>query len=327
MKMSCTERLFLRLAIIVVIFFSVSLLAESVAFARAGGGRSSGSRGFSSGSSSRPSSPTSPTRQPGTVQQPGMAQQPPASGGFGRSLMYGIGGGLLGGMIGSMLFGGRGWAGPGHGGGGFGFGDFIIILIILAIIYFVVKKYRARKAMGMASAYQGYTPETYGSGYQDPSPVNFPSDPVATGLGHIASMDPSFDEKRSLDTFEDMFFRIQSAWTKRDLTPARDLLAPDMMTTFQTDISRYVADHQINRLENVAVRQVEIVYAAQDQGMDYITVKFVASLLDYTVDDRDNKVTSGSPVDPVKFLEYWTFCRKIGDRNWVLSAITQESDY
>ena len=72
---------------------------------------------------------------------------------------------------------------------------------------------------------------------------------------------------------------------------------------------------------------VEILDAVQDQGTEYITVKFLASLLDYVVDDTSNQTLSGSTTDPVKFLEYWTFTRRVGDRSWMLAGITQEGDY
>ena len=72
---------------------------------------------------------------------------------------------------------------------------------------------------------------------------------------------------------------------------------------------------------------MDIVDAVQDQGEEYITVKFLANLLDYTVDDTTNNVVSGSTSDPVKFLEYWTWTRRVGERNWMLAGITQERDY
>jgi predicted lipid-binding transport protein (Tim44 family) len=99
-----------------------------------------------------------------------------------------------------------------------------------------------------------------------------------------------------------------------------------MYNTFQDDINRFIANKQFNRLENIAVRQVDIVDAVQDQGEEYITVKFLASLLDYVVDET-GQTQSGSTSDPVKFLEYWTFTRKVGERNWLLAGITQEGDY
>jgi predicted lipid-binding transport protein (Tim44 family) len=248
--------------------------------------------------------------------------------------MYGIGGGLLGGMIGNMLFGGRGYAGGGGwGGGGFGMGDFLIILVILGIVYVVVKRYRARKQeMEMSSTGAAYAP-SYNT-YNEPEPVmasGYDSaaqgNHVSEGLRHIAAMDASFTEPAFKEAVEDNFFRIQAAWTKRDLAPIRNLLTPQMLTTFQGQVNEAVAAKQFNRLENIAVRQVDIVDAVQDQGEEYITVKFLASLLDYTVDETTNQVVSGSSSEPVKFLEYWTFTRKVGERTWLLGGITQERDY
>jgi predicted lipid-binding transport protein (Tim44 family) len=252
---------------------------------------------------------------------------------MGRTFLSGLGGGLVGGMLGSMLFGGRGNAaggGGGGGGGGFGFGDFILILIILGVVYYIVKRYRAKKAMetGGGTAYAtsyGYSNEPAPEPYY--APQSSQEDPVSAGLRYISSTDPSFDEFRFKETVEDYFFKIQSAWTKRDLSGVKYLFTPQMFNTFQEDVTKFLANKQINRLENIAVRQVEIVDAVQDQGIEYITVKFLASLLDYVVDDTNNQTISGSPTDPVKFLEYWAFTRRTGEPNWVLTGITQEGDY
>jgi len=319
--------------LMVTLFFMFFISLESLAHARAGGGRSSGSRGFTSGSGSRTyqgptTRPTQPTQQPGMTQQTPMQ---PSSPGMGRSFLSGIGGGLLGGMIGSMLFGGRAGAAGWGGGGGFGFGDLIIILIILAIVFFVIKRFRVQKAMEMSSTGSAYAPSSYNT-YNEPAPDTYyepsPRDGViAQGLRHISEMDPTFNEAGFKETVEDNFFKIQSAWTKRDLSNVKSLLTPQILNTFQDDVNRYIANKQFNRLENIAVRQVDIVDAIQDQGEEYITVKFLASLLDYVVDEATGHTVSGSTSDPVKFLEYWTFTRKVGQRNWVLAGITQEGDY
>jgi len=314
----------------VAMFFLSCIVLETAAEARAGGGRSSGSRGFSSGSRnsggsynrSTPYNTTNPTRQPATAQQPG--QYSP-----GRSFLYGIGGGLMGGMIGNMLFGRSGYAGTGgDSGGGFGFGDIIILLLIAGVIYFVYKRYKANRQMQMSTA----SPAGYGSyAYNEPAyDTSYTPQPVGNtvsdGLRHIAEMDPSFNEQAFREKAEDLFFKIQGGWTRRDLSGIPDLLTPQMRETFQGEINRYLADKKINRLENVAVRQAEIVDAAEDQGEDYVTVRYTASLLDFTTDETGT-VLSGSSTDPVKFLEYWTYTRKVGERGWRLAAITQEQDY
>jgi predicted lipid-binding transport protein (Tim44 family) len=44
------------------------------------------------------------------------------------------------------------------------------------------------------------------------------------------------------------------------------------------------------------------------------------------VNETDGHIFSGSLNDPVKFLEYWTFSRNVGEKNWILAGITQEGD-
>ncbi|MGZ8430171.1 MAG: Tim44 domain-containing protein, partial [Candidatus Deferrimicrobiaceae bacterium] len=100
------------------------------------------------------------------------------------------------------------------------------------------------------------------------------------------------------------------------------LLTDEMRATLQADADALKAKGQINRLENISVRNVEITEAWQESGHDYVTVLFQANLLDYTTDEA-GKVLSGSDAVPVKFEEFWTFTRPVGPGAWRLSAIQQ----
>ena len=180
----------------------------------------------------------------------------------------------------------------------------------------------------MTGAYYQGT-ETTGSAY----PSSYGSDPTYStapsgtdteqGLRYIRQMDPYFDEQKFRDLCMDYFFKIQGAWTGRDVTSVRNLLTAEMYKTIQTDADKLRSEKKVNRLENIAVRSVEITEAWQEQGQDYITVLFYANLLDYVVDDTSGQVVSGSKTDPVKFEEYWTFTRSVGSNPWQLSAINQ----
>ena len=79
----------------------------------------------------------------------------------------------------------------------------------------------------------------------------------------------------------------------------------------------------INRLENIAIRKVELTEVWQEAGQDYISVLITANLLDYTVDATTREVTAGDKLNPVKFQEFWTFCWDISSPRWQLSAINQ----
>ena len=71
------------------------------------------------------------------------------------------------------------------------------------------------------------------------------------------------------------------------------------------------------------MRTAEITEAWQETGQDYVTVHFLASLLDYTTDESGARVLEGSRTEPVKFEEYWTFVRPVGPGAFKLTAIQQ----
>ena len=327
----------LRRAILIAAFsfvFIVSLGLESEVFARAGGGRSSGSRGFSSGgSTSRSTAPTQPSPSQQKQYQQTQPSQPVPPASAGRSFFSGMMGGIMGGLLGGMLFRSLGFAGDGME-GGFGLSDLFLIMIGLGIIYFVVKRFRSRQTLQMSMAGAGGAPYSYPGLGPSPGPIlgpppveaRFPDGPSVDTLRHIKAMDPAFNERAFKDQAEDLFFKIQGGWTRRDLSGIRSLLSPAMHEVFKEQIDRLVADQEINRLENIAVREVTIVEAGQDRGEEYVTVRFYANLLDYTVQEKTGQIVVGSSSDPVKFVESWTFTRNVGEKKWVLGGITQEED-
>jgi predicted lipid-binding transport protein (Tim44 family) len=230
--------------------------------------------------------------------------------------MRGMMGGLAGGFLGSMLFGGLG----GMGGGG-GLGGILPILLLGGLAYLGYRFFVNRR-----QAQPSWSPQVEGT---TPGPYAAPMAVVDTagedrnkGLEYIRRMDSSFDEKAFGETASDAFFRLQGGWTRRDLSPVSGLLTDGMRATLQADADALKAKGQINRLENISVRNVEITEAWQESGQDYVTVLFQANLLDYTTDEA-GKVLSGSDTAPVKFEESWTFTRPVGPGAWRLSAIQQ----
>jgi predicted lipid-binding transport protein (Tim44 family) len=308
-----------------VLFLSITVL-ELNAHARAGGSRSTGSRG--SRSYSQPASPPAqaipPRQQAAPAPAPNTVPQQQQSGGFMRNMAGGMLGGIAGGMLGGMLFRSLGMAGGGMGGGG-GIGIFEIILLA-GIGYLIYRFIKNRRAANTSTpyeqgGYQGGSVTPISNEYSGNQPATAD---VETGLGHIRQMDASFDEQRFNDQVMDIFFKIQGSWMNRDLTPVLGLLTDEMRRIFQEDLNRLILDKQVNRLENIAVRNVEAVEAWQESGQDYITSLIYANLLDYTTDDVSGAVISGSKTEPVKFEEYWTFTRPVGNNPWRLSAINQK---
>jgi len=332
----------------VLILFALLFLSawafQMEAWARAGGGRSMGSRGsrsmtapkpYTAPGAGQPSSTYNPTKPATPLGAPG-ASQPASSGSFWRSMGGGILGGLAGGMLFHSLFGGpsaHGGGGVAGGGGGIGLMDILLLAGIAYLIYWYIKK-RRREAEATAGAgyYQSQSSGTvqlppqpqYPPMYDQPQAMAPEGDQdLERGLANIRQYDPSFAEAKFQDMGMDTFFKIQGAWANRDMAPVKNLLTDEMYRTFQQDADQLKAQKQINRLENIAVRSVDITEAWQEAGTDFITVRVYANLLDYNVDETSGQVISGSKTEPVKFEEYWTFTRPVGNNSWQLAAINQ----
>ncbi len=304
---------------------------QADAWARAGGGGSMGSRGSRSASPPRPytaPSPTRPSPTPGVTptrpMTPSMPSQPSS---FWRSFGGGMLGGLAGGMLFRSLFGGpSAYGAPGSGGGGIGLFDILLLAGIGYLIYWYLKKKRQE-----AAATEGYYQSTsvepaqqaqYPPVYDQPQ-VSADERDLEQGLANIRQFDPHFDPAAFQDMGMDVFFKIQGAWANRDMSSVRSLLTEEMFQILQADADKLKAEKKINRLENIAVRSVDATEAWQESGADFITVRVYANLLDYNVDETTGQVVEGSKTEPVKFEEYWTFTRPVGNNPWQLSAIQQ----
>ncbi|MEX2222134.1 MAG: Tim44 domain-containing protein [Candidatus Rokuibacteriota bacterium] len=317
----------LALAVLLVLAI-LPVLSATEAWARAGGGRSSGSRGTRSYSAPArpPSSPASPSQQPSS---PAVSPVQSPRSGWGGMMGGMLGGLLLGGLLGGLLS-----------GGGFGSGIGMMEILIIAGLAWFAFSYMRRRHAAASPAYAmasgpGSGPATrddavasarYGAtapastATLEPPPA--PPD-LERGLGHVRQMDASFDPRAFAETASDVFFKVQGAWTARDLRSVSGSLAPEIQDQLQRDCNRLRAEQKINRLENIAVRTAEVTEAWQEGGQDYVTVHFLASLLDYTTDESGARVLEGSRTEPVKFEEYWTFTRPVGPGPFKLSAIQQ----
>lgn len=309
------------------LFFFITYVMELDAYARVGGGRSFGSRGMRSYSSpgSPSQSPSSPSRQ---MAPSPSAPAPAQGGGFMRGMGGTLLGGLAGGIIGGMLFRSLGLAGNGMAGGG-GIGLFEIILIgaiLFGIWWFIKKRRQAAQASAVGYYQAAPTMEPQSSGYAAPSYAQpAAGSDIDAGISHIRQMDFSFDEQKFKEQCTDAFFRVQGAWANRDMSGIRNMLTDEIYRIIQGDADDLKKKKQVNRLDNIAVRSVDLTEVWQEAGNDFVTVRFLANLLDYTTDETTGQVISGSKTEPVKFEEFWTFTRPVGNNPWQLSAINQIS--
>ncbi|HYA27738.1 MAG TPA: Tim44 domain-containing protein [Acidobacteriota bacterium] len=295
------------------------ILLESFVDARAGGGRTAGSRGSRSYQApSRPTQPAAPPREatPQQPQQPIPQALPPQPGGFMRSL----GTAMLGGFLGSLLF--SGVAHAGLGGSGIGL---IEIMLLAGIGYLIFRLFRARAAATDygSLAYEETREQTPSTpAYSNAPPVQESLPLNGIDYRSLTMMDRSFSPERFLKTAQDLFFKIQGAWNKQDSATLRALCGADLMKSWEEEIAQLKTRGQKNRMDNIALRESEITEVWTENGEDFITVRLFANLLDYTVDEK-GVVINGSDSDSVEFEEFWTFTRPVGPNGWKLTAVQQ----
>jgi predicted lipid-binding transport protein (Tim44 family) len=302
-------------ALLIVFSFSLLSMGED-AEARAGGKRSFGQR----------SQPTAQPRSPNPPPAQQQMQPPSNRGGF----MKGLAGGLAGGLIGSMLFSSMAQgAGLGGAGGGIGLFDIILIagLLYVAYRFWKSRQNQNRPAFAVGAPSMGYSPPMdAASATMARSSVNYGSSPSDTGYfsqGSSASPYMTTGPRLDRETVEDIFFRVQGAWTRRDLTPVQDYVERDVARTLDADLQDLKDRREINRLENISVRNLEFSEPWYEGDRELVRVRFTASLLDYTVDESTGALKSGSNTEPVKFDEYWIFAKSQGRSSWQLAGIEQ----
>jgi predicted lipid-binding transport protein (Tim44 family) len=304
-----------------------------------GGGSSSGFGSGSSKSFGSPSGPSSPSLPPPPPPASGSStfnRTAPSSSGGGSSFLKGVGGGLVGGMIGNMIFGRSGYSGGGGYGGGGNYGGsggvggssigFFELLIMAGIGYFLYKRF-IKPNMGSRNTPPNQSPifpgNAQSTGFQAPpaAPPAFPSQTSADDFDFIRQTEPDFNPDKFKEIAQDVFFKVQAAWMRRDTSSVQNLIGQQLKSEYDTQFAEMKQQGLINRLENIAVRSIEIVDAGMEGQEAYIKVLFTANLLDYTVEESSGKTVKGDSTNPVKFEEYWTFARPVNSTSWKLEGI------
>ncbi len=241
-----------------------------------------------------------------------------SGGSFGR----GLAGGMIGGALGSMLFGSM------FGAGGSGMG-ILPLLVLGGIAYFLFKKSSGsnrnnnqsyRQPSGSQFSSNVFTGAFGNSGQPPPTP-DIGGNLVEEGIDQIRLNDRNFDPNYFKEVASDVFFQIQAGWMRRDLDSYKHLLGEQLAREYDDHFAEMRRKGHINKLESIAVRNLEIVQAGSDGREDFVTILFSANLLDYTVDDKSGELVEGSMTKPVKFNEEWTWARPVGTETWKLEGI------
>jgi len=140
------------------------------------------------------------------------------------------------------------------------------------------------------------------------------------GLEKIRQEDPSFDESLFKEHASAFFFQFQAAQTKRNISELRQQMTEEMFASLKAEEDKLAAEGKIHKIDNVSIHSVELTDAWQENGHDFIKVKYLTDFMDYYIEENaeDQACVTGEKID---YAKEWLFSRIRGKNPWYLSAI------
>jgi hypothetical protein len=146
-----------------------------------------------------------------------------------------------------------------------------------------------------------------------------------TAVRHLTAeleqRDPLWNLQAMTTRVNEVFYKVQAAWTQCDQDLARDCMSDQLYRRHKAQTDQMLADQTRNVLENIQLAEVLIYSVADyhDDARDTFAAQLTGSMIDYTVKEAHGYVTVGDRVNPETFTEIWYFVRR--KDQWLLNAI------
>ncbi len=280
---------------------------------------SGGSRGSRTFSAPPPTATAPNSARPieRSITQPGRPATPTggAGGFFNRpGLLGGLAGGFLGAGLFGLLF--------GHGffGGLGGFASLLGLVLQLGLLFFVGSliwrwwQSRSQPAAAFAGRPMAREIPLNGAGAYGSAPGGGAALPP---FGNAALEIKPED----FNAFEQTLGDVLTAYGAEDVAALRAHMTPEMLSYYAEELAKNSSRGVVNHISDVKLLQGDLAEAWREGDDDYATVAMHYSMIDRTVDRRDERLVEGSTT-PQEATEIWTFRRTHGG-HWILSAVQQ----
>jgi len=144
------------------------------------------------------------------------------------------------------------------------------------------------------------------------------SNPVRSDLyqqnvaARVQQSDPHFSEEKFKIWVNEVFIKLQSAWTARDWSGIRPFESEELFSLHKSQLQQYIDMNRINVIERVAVRSTELINYSVDGDKELLVVDLQATMKDYIVDANTQAVLEGDKDRYWEMKYYLTFMRKNG---------------
>ncbi len=195
---------------------------------------------------------------------------------------------------GGFFFFPMGSSGSDSGGGSGNLLFYVIIIVVLLLILTRKSQHQSTPHAGPAAGAQ-----------QTPSSRLNP-------MSEYAQLDPNFSEGDLKKRLGNIYVQMQNGCTARNIESLRPYFTDALYQQFDRQIKSLIASRRINRVERIAVLDVDLRGWFQEGGDDHLVAELKTRITDYVVDEDTGKVVSGSSTAE-KFMTYeWDLSRPTG---------------
>jgi hypothetical protein len=185
----------------------------------------------------------------------------------------------------------------GGGGGGGGIGILVLFVIVVIVIIAVQLQKRGRPERAHVA-------------------VN--REAQSEGLAALQREDPSFNAGAFAERTKQTMAKVNDAWCKGSMGPARRFISDGVYVRFQTQLALLKAQGLKNAMADWSPTSVEVVAAESDPLWDTVHVKVAAQARDADVpvslpEAEAQKKAKGSSLQP--YEEVWSFVRRRGKKS------------
>ncbi|MDY4398614.1 MAG: TIM44-like domain-containing protein [Eubacteriales bacterium] len=131
-------------------------------------------------------------------------------------------------------------------------------------------------------------------------------------LGDLAVTDPSFDANAMQEKISNLYVQMQNCWTDKNIESLRPYFTDALFTQMERQLNGLQNQGLTNYVDRIAVLGVNLRGFYKQGDKEHLIVELRTRIVDYTVQDSNNKLISGDR-NREKFMTYeWDMCRTAG---------------
>lgn len=140
----------------------------------------------------------------------------------------------------------------------------------------------------------------------------------------VTAIDPLFNENAFLSYAEEVYVKLQHAWTRKDWKEVRQYESESLYHTHSEQLQEYISNKKTNVVERIGVKDSALYDFKVEGNFEKLTVTLSVVLRDYVVDDTTKEILEGDPLEDL-YVDYeLEFIRNAGQKtreNHVMHAL------